>query len=202
MALESSENGNTYFVIHDEPQAPKEEPATVPSRIELLWDASGSRDTANRAKEIALLKDYFSGTAPGSPAAMKDQSVTVSLVVFRNERENPRSFDILNGKSDSLIEALEKIPYDGGTQFSCVSPSAGEPLPDFYLLFSDGIGNWRIGSRQVRAPGVCCFSGFEAAHPLRYLASQTGSYLPEPFGTPGSSRLHRQDLFLTAVGGG
>ena len=61
VALESNENGNTYFVIHDEPQAPKEEPATVPSRIELLWDASGSRDTAQEASVYPLslhVKDH------------------------------------------------------------------------------------------------------------------------------------------------
>ncbi len=176
VALESNENGNTYFVIHDEPQAPKEEPATVPSRIELLWDASGSRDTANRAKEISLLRAYFSGTAPGSPASIKDQSVTVNLVLFRNEREAPRSFEILHGNSDALIEALETAPYDGGTQYGCVSPSAGEPLPDFYLLFSDGIGNFGESEPGHFERPVYAFSAdSEAAHPaLRYLAAQTG----------------------------
>ncbi len=176
VALESNDNGNTYFVVHDEPQAPKEEPATVPLRIELLWDASGSRDTANRAKEIALLRAYFSGTAPGSSAAMKDQVVTVNLVLFCNEREAPRSFEILRGNSDALIEALETAPYDGGTQFGCVSPSAGEPLPDFYLLFSDGIGNFgETEAGNFERPVYIFSADAEAAHPtLRYLAAQTG----------------------------
>lgn len=112
-------------------QLPVAAPAVrrLPSRIGLLWDASGSAATRNRAREFALLDRYFAAMGEGS----------VVLTVLRDKPEAERRFSIRKGDWSALRRVLEQAPNDGASALAAWTPKAelGE-----YLLFSDGLGNW------------------------------------------------------------
>ncbi|MEN5208971.1 VIT domain-containing protein [Stenotrophomonas terrae] len=101
----------------------------LPSRIGLLWDASGSAGTRNRAREFALLDRYFAAMGEGS----------VVLTVLRDKAEAERRFSIRKGDWSALRRVLEQAPNDGASALAAWMPRAelGE-----YLLFSDGLSNW------------------------------------------------------------
>lgn len=168
VAVEANANGNTYFTAAYAPKPPAKTPSAPPARITVLWDASGSREGAGRTAEIALLRDYL--------ATFSGNTVTVDLVLFRNAFEAARPFTVENGACPDLMAALENIEYDGGTQLGVIAPVGDAPVPDFYLLFSDGISNFGRAVPEGFTRPVYAFSAdAAAAHAaLRALAQGTG----------------------------
>lgn len=120
-------DGQQYLLA----QLPVSAPAArrLPSRIGLLWDASGSAAARNRAREFALLDRYFAAMGEGS----------VVLTVLRDKPEAERRFSIRKGDWRALRRVLEQAPNDGAS-----APAAWTPKAELgeYLLFSDGLGNW------------------------------------------------------------
>ena len=108
----------------------------LPSRIGLLWDASGSSVQRDRVREFALLDRYFAALGDGE----------VLLTVLRDAASTPRRFDIRSGDWSALRRALEQEPADGASALAGwrADPGVGE-----YLLFSDGLSNW--GSERLPA---------------------------------------------------
>ncbi len=121
-AVEQSGDGTIWFSISALAPALLQEPGTAfPSQIHILWDASGSRATADLEKEYAL-------------CAALPANTSVSLTVFRDAPEPAREFK----SSADLVAALKEIPFDGGTDFAALAagiPADGAPV----LLFTDGI---------------------------------------------------------------
>ena len=135
--VERSVDGKYYFVIQEHEAAsyaPTIDRNPQPSRITLYWDVSGSRGKSDHKRELALLKMLFEKwlAAP----------VTVNLVLFSNKAEASHQFSIVGGNAEDLLEALKTATYDGGTQMAAISPAGDGKIPDFYLLFSDGLSNF------------------------------------------------------------
>ena len=166
--VEQGPDGDFYFCLNDNPPASKEAAPAAPKSLTIYWDASGSRGKADHQRELALLKDFL--------ARQEAAQVKVDLVLFRHEAEKPRRFVIDKGNAAPLLEALTKVDYDGGTQLGSISPAPGAAVPDFYLLFTDGLSNFgREEPKDFKAP-VFVFAGDATANHafLHYLAQKTG----------------------------
>jgi Ca-activated chloride channel homolog len=170
--VEKDADGEYYFVINDFPKSPKglhAQPARKTlGRIVIFWDASGSRGKSDHKRELKLLETFL--------AKHKDTKVQVDLVLFRNEAEKPERFVIENGNSEKLIAALVAVQYDGGTQLGCLSPDAASEVPDFYLLFSDGLSNFGKEEPEGFKAPIYAISGDSTTNHsfLRYLSLQSG----------------------------
>lgn len=127
-ALQSAHHDGQHYLLA---QLPVAVPVarSLPSKVGLLWDASGSAGTRNRAREFAVLNRYFAAMGEGS----------VVLTVLRDKPEAERRFSIRKGDWSALRRVLEQTPNDGASALASWMPKAelGE-----YLLISDGLSNW------------------------------------------------------------
>jgi tetratricopeptide (TPR) repeat protein len=169
-----------YFTINDQSVLPPEmREAAKPQRIGILWDASMSRQDADKTREIELLAKLVSQLG----------DATVDVVNFRNMVEAPRTFSIQNGKADDLLRAINATIYDGGTNLGATRMPrnygeldghgriAGKVLDyAYWLLFTDGNGD--LGDPmppKAGAPVYAVSNDDHANHTLlRYLAQQSG----------------------------
>lgn len=115
-----------YFHIN-KTFAPKARLKKKARSIAVLWDASYSMKYKMMEDEIKLLSDYL----------MYLDQVKVDLTVFSNAVVSTKSYNIVNGNVDELINALKAVRYDGGTSYKVVAL----PKVDEVLLFSDGLHN-------------------------------------------------------------
>ena len=109
-------------------------PRVLPRRIGLLWDASGSAGSRDRAVELAVLDRYFQALGTGQ----------VQLTVLRDRSETPRQFPVSQGDWSALREYLRALPNDGASALGDWTPN---PAIGEYLLVSDGLANY--GSQRL-----------------------------------------------------
>jgi len=102
----------------------------LPRQVALIWDASLSGLHRDHAKELQLLDAYFSRLG----------NVEVSLVKFSNVVYPVTKYDVRTGNWKALRAELERMVYDGGTQFG--SLNLAKIPADEYLLVSDGHSNF------------------------------------------------------------
>lgn len=138
--------GKTYAAVDLPVGAVRAVPRPVPRTLGLVWDASGSAATRDRAAELALLGAYL----------RRVRDTTVVLKVVRDTAEPERRFEVRGGDWAALRHALESAPLDGATAGALLAPPAGA---DLTLLFTDGLANY--GEAAWPAP----------AQPLVVLAS-------------------------------
>lgn len=171
---------DVYFAINDLPAADPAAPAAQkPARIGVLWDASMSRQDADKARELELLRNLVERAG----------DVTVDLVFFRNVVDPPRSFTVQGGNADELLRAVNATLYDGGTNLGAIRMPANyarldgaRPLhgeaPDYayWLLFTDGNGD--LGDPvppRGDVPVYAVSNDDRSNHTvLKYLAEQSG----------------------------
>ncbi len=117
------------YLLASVPVRPPTAARVLPARIGLLWDASGSAGTRNRAAELAVLDRYFQAFGTGQ----------VQLTVLRDRSEAPHEFPITRGDWSALREYLLALPHDGASALGDWTPNRtiGE-----YLLVSDGLANY------------------------------------------------------------
>ncbi len=166
--VEKNEDGNYFFMIHDNQEVPEISQRVRPKKITVLWDASGSRERSAHKQELKLLKSFFN--------RFRNQKIMVNLILFRNTAGKSRRFIINQGDSSDLISALNKVQYDGGTQMASISPGNIQDQPDFYMLFTDGISNFGKEDPSGFKRPVYIFSEDASTHHsfLRFLALKTG----------------------------
>ena len=170
--IEKGPDGQFYFLAYDFPVDPRpeaeREARKTPSRVTILWDASGSRAGKVRDQDLATVEAYFGGLA--------HVTVEVDLVVFRNVAAPAKHFTITGGQAEALLAELRAVDYDGGTQLGAISPAADAVAPDLYLLFSDGLSNFgKAEPEGFRAPVFAFAADPSADHAfLRSLAQRTG----------------------------
>lgn len=103
-------------------------------KITILWDVSSSRFLSQIPKEISLLKKYLSTMKKGE----------VEFIPFGFKALPAQTFQIKNGRSNDLIQAIKKLAYDGGTTLNQLPWNSCKG--DEILLFTDGLQN--LGSSK------------------------------------------------------
>lgn len=166
--VEQSPAGETHFFVSD--LVPKNvAPATTaaPKKVTVLWDVSGSR-AGKHDKEVATLEAYLK--------RFNKTAIAVTLQPFSNTLHAPQSFAVNNGDTHALLAAVRNLTYDGGTQFSVVSPVKGTAAPDVYLLFSDGLSTFGAPDAGGFVAPVFAFSDDVNTHAtyLKWLTQQSG----------------------------
>jgi len=136
----------------------------VPRRVALYWDASGSMGLFDRSAEISVIQQY----------CKRIKDVTIDLVLFRNQMQDFKTFQIKEGKVSKLIAALQKVDYDGGTQIGALQPLKSEP--DLYILCSDGLSNFgKEIPKSFKAPVYTIGNSTSTNHAfLRFLSQRSG----------------------------
>ncbi|MCL1856333.1 MAG: DUF2135 domain-containing protein [Kiritimatiellaeota bacterium] len=139
-AVERDADGDVFFTLSDLPSG-EVEGGKVEGRRESLniaWDASRSRATADLDRELAFLKAL----------ATQGETRFFNLIVFRDIPEAPQRFHSF----DALATAIETLPYDGGTDIRALvtklssfgdyitysNPAFGN-LASPWFIFTDGI---------------------------------------------------------------
>jgi len=100
-------------------------------RVALYYDASGSAQARNRARELDFLGAWL--------AQLKD--VDVDLVAFRNDADPVAHFQVHDGDSAALRKAIEALPLDGGTSYGAIQLDAAAHV-DLALVIGDGLSNF------------------------------------------------------------
>ena len=125
VSTERTPDGDVWFCasLAVDPPDPRQAGVLSPLRaFTVFWDASASR-AGDHAKEIAGIRGAFA-----------EKKGSFRLVVFRNAVEPARTFETVG----ALADALEKVDYDGGTDFAAVAAAiAATEGPAF--LFTDGM---------------------------------------------------------------
>jgi tetratricopeptide (TPR) repeat protein len=155
---------HTYFYVVQQPKSAVR-PRKSPSRLVVLWDASGSSDQRDRKRELAVLEAYLKGI----------EGVTISLVPFAAMAWPLESFEGPDAVAQ-LLHRIRSLPRDGGTNLGALDLTAYKEHADEFLLFTDGNGNIGQGELRTCEKPVRIFSTSPAANHvyLRHLAETTG----------------------------
>jgi hypothetical protein len=131
--VEKAANGDCYFAILSKAPGYRGRANASPplSDVVLFWDASGSRTSADRMREVDFLDQWLANTTAG-------RQCRVQLVVLRDRLVDPKSFVVENGNTKRLLNAIRAIRCDGGTQLGGLRLPDGAK-PQLALLFSDGL---------------------------------------------------------------
>ena len=141
----------------------------MPKHLGILWDGSSSSQKRDFEKEYALLDAYFKQV----------KNVEVSLSSFHIYASPVATFKVKDGNWQELRTHLQKQVYDGATDPQAMRFPQGA---DQYLLFSDGVFNFREQSfelnkliGELRAPVHVVSSQLVTNwDKLQYLAGATG----------------------------
>lgn len=138
----------------------------LPKIVTLVWDASGSGDKRDHAKEYALLDAYFTAFQDGQ----------ARVIVVRNVAEAAKEFPIRQGDWSGLKSHLHSLAYDGGTDLGSWKPT--DDCAE-YLLFSDGLANFGDSRKKHVLPPLlsgqrlyAIMASLEADHNLLRRASK------------------------------
>src|SRR5258706_3006477 len=139
VVLTENHNAQTYFYVNSR-VGPQYKDKKKPATIGLFWDVSASGEKRDLHKEMELLKKYLSSL----------NDVTVTLIPFNIFTQPREDFVIHGGNSNKLIERLESLEYDGGTQFGALDLTHYNF--DESLLFSDGLSTF--GKQEMTVSGI------------------------------------------------
>lgn len=156
-------NGQYYFMVNTFPAAKIQE-KKMPTAISIVWDASLSGRLRNHQKEFELLDKYFKLAG----------NVQVNLLTLALDLAPAGKFQVSGGDWSNLRTALEKMVYDGATNFSAFRQN----LPgDEVLFFTDGLNTWgrveetRFATTPVYTINAAGNADYEW---LRLIAAKTG----------------------------
>ncbi len=115
-----------------------------PKKITVMWDVSSSRYLSQIPKEISLLKKYLSTMKKGE----------VEFIPFGFKALPSQTFHIKNGQSTKLLQAIQKLEYDGGTTLNQLpwNSCKGEEI----LLFTDGLQNLGSANSPLTSKEIYC----------------------------------------------
>jgi hypothetical protein len=139
---------------------------SYPKTLSILWDASASGRSRDRAREFAFLDAFF--------AAVRD--VAVDLQRVRDVAMPRTSFEVKGGDWSALKDALAETVYDGATNLGAFDTGAPS---DMFFLFSDGLDNYSaapLAPPAARKPLYALMSSSSADAPrLKLLAANGGA---------------------------
>ncbi len=156
-------SGSWYFMASCYPKA-EQRRKQWGNQLGIIWDASLSGLHRDTKHELELLDKII----------REKKDLTVTLFLLNNRFTNAGAFAIKGGDWTALRNALEKVDYDGGTNFRAVElRSAAQE----FLFFSDGLSTLSE-AELVANPGKpvhCIVSSPKADYSaLKWVAAQTG----------------------------
>jgi hypothetical protein len=158
-----SASGSWYFMASCYPKA-EQYRKQWSNQLGIIWDASLSglhRDTKN---ELELLDRII----------REKKDLTVTLFLLNNRFANAGTFAIKEGDWSALRNILEKVDYDGGTNFRAVELRS---TVQEFLFFSDGLSTLSEAELATNPdkPVHCIVSSSRADYStLKWIAAQTG----------------------------
>ncbi|MFC3561378.1 VIT domain-containing protein [Pedobacter jamesrossensis] len=159
--MQKASNGY-YFLVNVFPKSVSR-PRQWSNQIGLIWDSSLSGLQRDIKKELALLDLIIK----------KKQNLTIQLGLLNNGFKNAGTFTISNGNWTALKDRLEKIVYDGGTNFNAVNSRSF--LAEEYIFFSDGLSTFGRNSIEINKPVHTINSSLKADYStLKYISLKTG----------------------------
>lgn len=119
-------DGDYYFYLQSF-IPPSDRDKLLPKKLTLIWDVSLSGLYRDKEKEISLLQAYLKRIVNAS----------LSLFTLNNTFQSAGTFEVQNGTAKALIQKLQGLDYDGGTDYSKINI----PQTDEVLFFTDGISS-------------------------------------------------------------
>lgn len=167
VVLTENAGDHSWFYVNSkvEPQFNKK---NKPASIGIFWDVSASGEGRDRVKETALLKAWLAGL----------DNVKVSLIPFHIQALPQEDFIIHNGDAAALLNRMDDLVYDGGTQFGAIDLAAYHF--DEILLFSDGLSTFGRQEMHLSHTPVTTITTSPSANYayLKFIAQQThGSFI-------------------------
>lgn len=142
---------DSYFYFYTNMKAASRQKA-LPKNVTIYYDVSSSMKNRSFASEMALLRQYL----------YKLNNPTVTVIPFSNTLHQAKTFSsnwMYYGAIDEIEAFLKQQKYDGATSLDFVENLSSSP--DEFLIFTDGISNWKTLSTE---------------NPLRYLSVKKPVY--------------------------
>jgi hypothetical protein len=160
--VKESSDGNYYFAIWGN-TSDKPKPIRNVKKVTLAWDVSLSM-SEHHQDYLSLMRHYLD----------RLEGVDLKVFLFSNELEE-LSFE--SGKPEALLEDLEKVTYDGASDFSNVATVFLEPA-DYYLVFTDGLSTLGNFEKLENSTPAYSVSPKEVSvnHPFLNLLSSNGNH--------------------------
>ena len=168
LRVERSSDDALYFSARVTPASlDKRARQAQAKRVRVIWDASGSRASADLKRELGLLERYLEREGKGG--------LDVELSVVRHQAEEAKSFR-LPGAKRALMKTLRELDYDGGTQLSSLAAPRGKESFDQVLVFTDGVSNFgKEDPKRLGGPAWVFNTSTVSNHAfLRFVAMQSG----------------------------
>lgn len=159
--MQKATNGY-YFLVNVFPKS-QSRSRQWSNQIGIIWDASLSGLQRDTKKELALLDLIIK----------EKQNLTIELGLLNNTFKNAGRFTITNGNWSTLKEKLEKLVYDGGTNYSAINAKilAGNE----FLFFTDGLSTFGKNTMALSKPIHTINSAQKADFStLKYISLKTG----------------------------
>ena len=160
--LQENRDGSYYFLINAY-QKSNPEKKVWGDRLGIIWDNSLSGLQRDKEKELELLDLIIK----------QKQNMTIELGLLNITYKKAGSFTVKNGNWSELKAYLQKITYDGGTDFSQVD---GKTLSaDEYLFFTEGLSTFGETAVSINKPVYCISSSAKADYSvLKAISTKTG----------------------------
>ncbi|RDC56763.1 DUF2135 domain-containing protein [Pedobacter chinensis] len=159
--MQKASNGY-YFLVNVFPKM-QNRPKQWSNQIGLIWDVSLSGLQRDIKKEIELLGLIIE----------QKQNLTIQLGLLNNNFKSAGTFTISNGNWKNLKDKLERLEYDGGTNFSAINNHAFKA--DEYMFFSDGLSTFGKSTIALNKPVHCINTALKADYStLKYISLKTG----------------------------
>jgi hypothetical protein len=159
--MQKATNGY-YFLVNVFPTA-QSRPHVWSNKIGLIWDASLSGLQRDIKKELMLLDLIIK----------QKQNLTISLGLLNNTFKNGGTFNITAGNWKELRDKLEKVTYDGGTNYSAINQRA--VIGDEYIFFTDGLSTFGKSTvflnKPIHAINSCSKADYST---LKYISLKSG----------------------------
>lgn len=168
---ESSINGNYYFFINDSVEITTCESKIKGKKVAILWDSSHSRGLDSRSikTDILFMEEFLK----------INNECSLDIIQFHHQLEQPKSFT--SKEHDKILQYLETIQYDGGTNLLANVQSFSQnygKLYDWILLFSDGMDTMMDPKQKYKFTSTpiysICSSIKSSKQTLKFISQSTG----------------------------
>lgn len=154
-------DGEHYFYLQTF-LPPSTKDKKMPGRLSVIWDNSLSGLYRNTAMEIKLLEAYLG----------RLDKATIQLFTINNTFKSAGTYEVRDGNAKAFIDRLQKMVYDGGTDYSKIRFGDADET----VLFTDGLSTLsELGSISAPHQVYTITSSLKANYSvLKSIAEQNG----------------------------